>query len=726
MRTRISPFLLLLLMVVPLLTYCSPAAVTETQPAEASTASGVVSEATAQADIRVSPEPTSGAEIAVAADSVTQAGTDEPAQTATAVPSPTQDLRPDPQDWQNWPVIPEHISSRAREIYQQGLAMGNDPHAFSVTGDCQAIREVMLGEFDDPRKYSLKQDELHLEDTIDYFQGSFNRNGAAVRGGFTAASVLSPIHADPKVCKSGETPLGCEFRLHNPSILIISLEVWNDRANLDRYELYLRQIIEYSIEEGVLPVLMTKADMAEALQHLINPTLVRLAYEYDLPLVNFWLAVQPLPDHGIDPNRDGFHISEEAWWVKSLTALKALDAVWRGVQEAPASLSEPSATPSALPTPLSSSTPVASPTPFPLTLCNPPGDCVLLGITHSERDSLVNDGIFLFDVQTGEAAQVGSSGYRLQAVSPDGRLMLANRDSSLVLLEINGNNPRQITAGFSGFGSQSAYWLPDGKKIMLLAAREGAETEAVWLYDLENDIWQQISQENDRPIALYPYPDPVRVFWEAGVCTGQDECTKEGVWVTEIGGASQFEQGVLQPVYSPDGVHFAFMDPDYTYTYQFDSNFRLLLENLETRLLSRRIIAFPPANGYLVRNRLESYFWSPDSAKMMIFLDERSNYYEKSAGYHTYLFVVKNGLLLEYERLFGEAPRAAWSADSLRLFFANTVTETDGSFSVRFRMLDTSTVIARDYDALPVLSGQNYLFVDRMFWLPDLASGSTE
>ncbi len=725
MRTRSFSFLLLFfLLLVPLLTNCSPSADVETQAVEISALPGGTQISTLT-PVSVSSKPAASEETNTPASNEILAGEDEPTPANTAISLPTEDLRQDPQDWRNWSIIPEYISGRAREIYQKGIMMGNDPHAFSVTGDCQAIREVMLGEFDDPRKYTLKSDELYLQEAIDQFQGSFNRNGAAVRGGFTAASVLSPIHADPKECKSGETPLGCEFRLHNPSILIISLEVWNDRANLDRYELYLRQIIEYSIEEGVLPVLMTKADMAEALQHVINPTLVQLAYEYDLPLVNFWLAVQPLPNHGIDPDRDGFHISEEAWWVKSLTALKALDAVWRGVQVEPAgmpSLTETPLSPTLQPSPH----PTATQTVQPLTLCNPPQDCVLLGVTHAERETLVNDGIFLFDVQTGQAAQVGGSGYRLQAVSPDGRQMLANHDGSLVLLQTNGTHSREITTGFSGFGSQGAYWLPDGKQIVLLAARENMDTEAVWLYDLKNDTWQRISGEDDRPIALYPSPDPTRVYWEAGACSAQDECTKEGVWVTETGNPPYFEEGVLLPAYSPDGVHFAFMDPAYTYEYQFDSNFRLLLENLETRLVSRRMIAFPPANGYLVRNRLESYTWSPDSSKIMIFLDERSNYYEKSAGYHTYLFVVKNGLLLEYERLFGEVPRVAWSPDSTRLFFANTVKETDGSFSIRFRQLDTKTGIAHDFDAIPVLSGKNYLFIDRMSWLPDLTSGSAE
>jgi hypothetical protein len=57
-----------------------------------------------------------------------------------------------------------------------------------------------------------------------------------------------------------------------------------------------------------------------------------LAYEYDLPLWNFWRAAQDLPNQGLDLYReDGFHISYEAWTERSFTALRTLDVMWRRV-----------------------------------------------------------------------------------------------------------------------------------------------------------------------------------------------------------------------------------------------------------------------------------------------------------------------------------------------------------------------------------------------------------
>ena len=109
-----------------------------------------------------------------------------------------------PEQWQDWPVVPQ-MSERGKVIYQRGLAMGSNPHAFSKVGDCQSIKEVLLGMYDQPDNYVLRDSEKFLQETIDQFSGSFDRNGMAVKGGFNAASVLSPLWQTPKPAWPGKT-----------------------------------------------------------------------------------------------------------------------------------------------------------------------------------------------------------------------------------------------------------------------------------------------------------------------------------------------------------------------------------------------------------------------------------------------------------------------------------------------------------------------------------------
>lgn len=258
----------------------------------------------------------------------------------TVTPLPTSDPRPLPEDWQSWPVIPQ-VSPWLRALYTEGLAAGNNPAAFSKVGDCQNVDSMFLSPFDSPPEYRLGSNYAGLQAAIDHFSGSWERHSQAVRGGFNVASVFSPMMSDKKVCGKDETPLDCEFRLNQPSIVIISMETWWSKRPAETYETYLRQIVEYVLAHKAVPILATKADNLEG-DWSINAAVARVAYDYDVPLWNFWAAVQPLPGHGL--TEDGFHLTvgatylddpalmKRAWPWRNLTALQSIDAVWQAVR----------------------------------------------------------------------------------------------------------------------------------------------------------------------------------------------------------------------------------------------------------------------------------------------------------------------------------------------------------------------------------------------------------
>jgi hypothetical protein len=243
-----------------------------------------------------------------------------------------------PDDWTQLPVIPS-VSDNARRIYLHGLELGNNPLAFSIIGDCNSTSPFFLSSFDEGT-YNLGAYN-DLQAAIDHFAGSFQRGGFSVLVGASVSTILSPLCSDPQMCFPSENPIECEYNRHKPIISIIQLGT-NGWDELDIFESRMRRIIEISIEHGVVPILATKADNREG-DHGINRTLALLALEYDLPLWNFWLALQPLPNHGMQS--DGIHLSwgnsyfddpnnmESGWAIRNLTALQALDAVWRGLAQ---------------------------------------------------------------------------------------------------------------------------------------------------------------------------------------------------------------------------------------------------------------------------------------------------------------------------------------------------------------------------------------------------------
>lgn len=272
----------------------------------------------------------------------------EVAESSTATPAPIATPArkvPLPADaWKDMPVIPADISDRAHAIYEYGIYLGNDPTHFSVIGDCQNVSSYFMSVFDNPGEYNLGPDYSHLQPTIDYYSGSFSRQSLAVKGGFNAAAVLSPLRSDPESCNANESPLDCELRTWKPSIVIVSMETWWSEKPAEEYDKYMRRVLDRIIETGALPVIATKADNLEG-NHAINATVAQIAYDYEIPLWNFWAAVQPLPNHGL--SSDNFHLTfarnffddrqrmRSAWPWRNLTALQMLDLVRNKLNASP-------------------------------------------------------------------------------------------------------------------------------------------------------------------------------------------------------------------------------------------------------------------------------------------------------------------------------------------------------------------------------------------------------
>ena len=257
--------------------------------------------------------------------------TPTPMITATPTDTPLPDaLSLDPLDWEHWPIIPI-VPEHAREIYLLGQSLGNDPHAFSVLGDCQSEPDVFMGAYEtDPDTLALLPQ--YLQQTVTWFSGSFNRPSPTVRSGTTTAALLWPEwHQNKLTCTIYESPLQCELRIHKPSFAIIHVGTHYESRN----ETYMRSILDQLIAAGVVPILASKADNRELDDH-VNSEYAQLAVEYDIPFWNFWAAVDGLPNRGLytkpaEAFLGDIYLTDQAAAIHRLSALQALDTVWRAV-----------------------------------------------------------------------------------------------------------------------------------------------------------------------------------------------------------------------------------------------------------------------------------------------------------------------------------------------------------------------------------------------------------
>ncbi|MFC2064839.1 hypothetical protein ACFLXB_07065 [Chloroflexota bacterium] len=624
-----------------------------------------------------------------------------PSPTATTYYTPTPDLRLKPEQWQQWPVIPE-ISPNAIQIYERGLGLGNDPHAFSKVGDCQNIPESFLGIYDRSGAYDLTDQFQYLQDSIDFFAGSFSRESQAVRGGFTAPSVLLPLWADPVACNSGETPLECEIRIHNPSILILSMEFWFQGRTPESYAGYMRQIIDYTLSKGVLPVLATKADNVEG-DHSINLTIAQLAYEYDIPLWNFWRSVQNLPGQGIDWERDivdgnpeGFHITVDAWNMRSFTALQVLDAIRNAVSLQPAvtpvstgdalvQTPDPAFSPSAL-----DSLPYSSAQPFSAVAANLPG--ILFDLSRNSLDLTEKLGIFTGDLNAGKWFALAAPGLTLLDLSADGDLLLARFMNDLYSINLANGSRRLLTDQLVVTDPQPAYFLPDGRTAAILATDNDT---AVYLLSINGQ--QRLTQPGEFPLGLVPSRLVDRVYWQTGSCLPDSGCTLENLFVTQFFGEAA--EAVNYPgvvSISPDGT-LAFVQSS-----ENAWNYLTLVQGSQNKSV------------YVPGNRLIDMAWSPDGTTLALSTVTVSSYTGKATdNWHTLVRwpAVSTALYLVEGRV---TEKLAWSADGKSLLVLRRE-NTDTGYDLNFNQVDVNSNLI-----LPggfSLKTEQYLTISKLFLL---------
>ncbi len=222
------------------------------------------------------------------------------------------------------PVITPHM----REVYVNSTHRGKKLNMFTAVGDCNLAPSMRIWRFAE-RGVNLSRHPA-IQSAADFFSPSFYRTLLASNPGFTSSSLSNSTWANPAYCKKGESPLVCDLRDSEASIVFINIGT-NDLYYWFDFENHYRKIIESALREGSLPVLVTKADDIEetrAGSGYINNVIRRLGKEYDLPVFDFWLATRQLPNNGLVENQPN-HYTEEAFDMRLLGFLYTVSAISR-------------------------------------------------------------------------------------------------------------------------------------------------------------------------------------------------------------------------------------------------------------------------------------------------------------------------------------------------------------------------------------------------------------
>lgn len=234
--------------------------------------------------------------------------TADPNAQPTAVPSPTPTPSGPPTSlnglaYSDFVRLSPEVAANIQAIYAQGQELGRDPNHFSKLGDSTSLNPHFLARFGEA-PYKLG-DYAYLQPTIDHYQGAFANYGVALRNGLHSWNVFDPFWASKNWCQPNEDVLACELRVNNPSILFVRLGS-NDAGAPSLFDQNMRAVVEFALDNGIVPIIATKADRFEG-SDANNEMLRQIAADYQVPIWDFDAVAETLPGRGLGD--DNVHIA---------------------------------------------------------------------------------------------------------------------------------------------------------------------------------------------------------------------------------------------------------------------------------------------------------------------------------------------------------------------------------------------------------------------------------
>jgi hypothetical protein len=202
------------------------------------------------------------------------------------------------------------LTARVRAIHALGRELGNRPDAFIKVGDSITAASTFLAPLGsplyNPADPGVAGPFAALAPTVQFFrspvgpggQNSFNRTSLAARPGATVFTALASVQT--------------EINAVRPSFAVIMLGT-NDLAFTPpaMFQVGLSMLVQQLTAGGVVPILSTIPDVTFAGGVLrpkvfeYNQIIDQVAAQNQIPLINYWRALQGLPASGL--TADGVH-----------------------------------------------------------------------------------------------------------------------------------------------------------------------------------------------------------------------------------------------------------------------------------------------------------------------------------------------------------------------------------------------------------------------------------
>jgi len=308
-------------------------------------------------------------------------------------------------------------------------------------------------------------------------------------------------------------------------------------------------------------------------------------------------------------------------------------------------------------------------------------------------------GIFKLDFNSGILTEISGKGTQLLDLSPDFQNLLVSQEQNLFIINKEGQQLELLADDYFSASPQGAQWVNSSGEILYISS-DGVLTS---LQSVQAGSGTKKELTSDNPISIHSSDSNI-VVWGKGVCNTFGNCTHAGItWIDFQGNELEYQElgeAMLLPCQTTS---------DFVYAKKNEEN--VLSFNIHS-INSQSLIKFWSTN-----TEYSDCAWSPDQEQIVLIIIDRGWYSGTIQDYYQQILIPEKERTYTLPASLGTTGNASWAPDGKYILFTGTdIVNTQ--YQIVMRLFDTETYSVTKMDEYIKLGSENYISINRIFWLP--------
>ena len=324
---------------------------------------------------------------------------------------------------------------------------------------------------------------------------------------------------------------------------------------------------------------------------------------------------------------------------------------------------------------------------------------VIFDITERSFGKKEYLGIYKLDFNSGILTEISGKGTQLLDISPDFQNLLVSQEQNLIIINKEGHQLELLADDYFSASPQGAHWVNPSGEILYVSS----DGDITSLQSVQTGSGTKKQLTSDNPISIHASGSN-GVVWGKGECNTFGNCTHEGItWIDFQGNELEYQElGEAQLLPCQTTSHYVYSKKDEEDVLSFNIH----------SINNQSIIKFWATN-----TEYSDCAWSPDQKQIALIIIDRGSYSGTIQDYYQQILIPEKNQTYTLPVSLGTTGNVSWAPDGKYMLFTGTDL-VNAQYQIVMRLFDSETYSISKMDEYIKLSSDNFISINRVFWLP--------